>query len=341
LFGIGSFIIGGCATKKKLLILDCNGMLWSSQKATSVPRVKNNHGVYYIQGSIYFERLKLHEFLARCFQVFDVAIWTCAQKRRMDAMKETIFTEDEQYQFKFVWDQSMTMNSWVRRPDGACNVMMKNLGDVWSRYMGEYDDTNTILIEDSPTKAFMNPSRTALHPPTFEFGDCTDRFLLDILWPFLERLSVARDMRRFLAINMPKWSAKNLEFDKKHNVEIYENLRLRYKPLEPSVPTYSIFHASEYEITYSEKRLISQLPYRNDNPQCINIFWSLVGGKYEGPYAKDPLKFIQMIREIRRVSDRLEVKDVVTKCNRDRAVDRDGKKLTCTNARCKLCKYFV
>ena len=306
-----------------------------------MPRIRNGHGVHYIQGALYTERPGLHQFLARCFNLFDVAIWTCAQKRRVDAMVETIFTKDEQHQFKFVWDQSKTCDSFVRRPDGASNVMFKFLGDVWNRYMGEYDDTNTILIEDLPTKAFMNPSKTALHPPTFKFGDCNDTFLLDILWPFLKRLSVARYVRRFFDLNMPKWSAQNLEFDKKHNPEVYENLRFKYTPREPSIPNYSILHASEHEITYREKWLISKLPYRNDSPACTKAFWSLVGGAYEGPYAEDPLKFIQMIREIRRVSDKLELKGPVTKCNRDKQVDKDREKLTCTNARCKDCKYFV
>lgn len=211
--------------KRKLLILDCNGLLWSSQRAKYVPQIRNNHGVYYIRGNIYFERLGLHRFLSRCFQIFDVAIWTCASPARMELMVKTIFTEDEQYRFKFIWDQSCTIDSSILKLDGSCHVMFKDLNRVWQRYSDIYDDSNTILIDDSPMKTFLNPSETALHPPSLKFGDCTDTFLPNILWPFLEKLSCARDVRWFLAINMPKWSLKNWHFDRKDNVEIYERLK--------------------------------------------------------------------------------------------------------------------
>ena len=196
--------------KRKLLILDCNGLLWGSTKATVPRRLErtfSKDGIHFITHYIYYERLGLHRFLSHCFEKFDIAIWTCAGKTRTNHMVDTIFTEDERRQFKFIWDQSYTTDSRVERDDVKCNVMLKDLTQVWDHkiYHGIYDDTNTILVDDSPIKTFVNPTCTALYPSTFQFGDSKDTFLLDILWPLLDKLSYAIDVRQFLNINMPKW----------------------------------------------------------------------------------------------------------------------------------------
>src|SRR5450759_5010904 len=152
--------------RRKLLILDLNGLLWSSKRAKHAlqpEQPSSQHGVHQIQDIIYFERLGLHQFLARCFGRFDVAIWTCAVKARTNAMVQTIFTKEERNKFKFVWDNSFTTDSRVLKSDGSCNVMLKNLRMVWEaqRYAGLYDDSNTILIDDSLVKTFINPDFTS------------------------------------------------------------------------------------------------------------------------------------------------------------------------------------
>jgi len=61
---------------------------------------------------------------------------------------------------------------------------------------------------------------------------------------------------------------------------------------------------------------------------------------YEGPYVKDPLSFMEMIRLVRAYSDRFSLIEPKSTCSRDRKVDRDRKKLTCTNHHCKDCKFY-
>ena len=74
-------------TRRKLLILDCNGLLWGA-KTTKVPRqvVLSKDGVHYINHYVYYERQGLHQFLALCFEQFDVAIWTCAGMARTNVI---------------------------------------------------------------------------------------------------------------------------------------------------------------------------------------------------------------------------------------------------------------
>ena len=187
---------------RKLLILDLNGVLVSYTSAKHQPRQSKKitygqHGIHYIANKVYFARMRLHQFLAHCFERFDVAIWTCVGTPRTDAMVKGIFTEEEQKKFKFIWDSSRTMDSKVRRRDGHFNVMFKDLTTVWNtpEFVGLYDDSNTVLIDDSPLKTFLNPDFTSLYPTPLKFGDCKDTFLPDILWPLLQKLSLARDVK--------------------------------------------------------------------------------------------------------------------------------------------------
>ena len=330
--------------KRKLLILDCNGLLWSSKRAKHAlqpGQSSSQHGVHQIQNAIYFERLGLHQFLARCFERFDVAIWTCAGKARTNAMVETIFTEEERNKFKFVWDNSFTTDSRVLKSDGSCNVMLKNLRMVWEaqRYAGFYDDSNTILIDDSPVKTFINPDFTSLFPTPFKFGDCEDTFLPHILWPLLLKLSLALDVRRFLQINTPKWSLKNCKYDERINSEVYATMKTKFSVTKPSVPKYTILDVSEYEVTWHEKFLISKIPpsHKCTERNIRELALSLLGRSYEGPYLNDPLQFINMIWRIRMSSEKFDLVDAVTSCNRDEIVDEDRSKLTCSNLRCTLC----
>ena len=339
--------------KRKLLILDCNGLLWGSRPAKVPQRPGNTmskNGIHFIGYHIYYERLRLHQFLSLCFAKFDVAIWTCAGKARTNAMVDTIFTEEERRQFKFIWNQSMTTDSGVERDDVKCNVFLKDLRQVWKHriYNGVYDDTNTILIDDSPIKAFVNPTFTGLFPTTFQFGDSKDTFLLDILWPLLDKLSCAIDVQRFLRINTPKWSSKNERIQLRHQSEAYEMLQIKYKwsKPKPSVPTYTILDVSEHEVTYQEKSLINKLSCKLSvaGPITQRMFdtlkgyaISLLGRDYEGPYCQDYLGFIEKIQGIRKSSTKFDYDPLITKCNRDVRVDRDRTKLTCSNARCRDC----
>ena len=355
LINVVDILIGAFPIRRKLLVFDCNGLLWSCKTARD-PSTRSlsqeEHkaaGVHCIHSMIYFERLRLHQFLSDCFDKFDVAIWTCAGKRRTDAMVEAIFSEDERAKFKFIWDQSQIIDSGILRSDGNCNVMFKSLKRIWEHkeYVGLYDDSNTVLIDDSPLKSFLNPDFTSLHPSSFKFGDCKDTFLPDILWPLLEKLSLAQDVRRFLKLNMPKWSLKTCQLDQKSNHEQYALIKYRWREhvTKPSIPKYTIFDVSKYEVSRSEKKVMCNIPFPSQKSwtenNLIRIVKDVLGYEYKGPYLTDPSSFVHRIREIRKIDSKFDFKPVesIILCTRDFEVDPDGSKLTCSNLRCKDCLY--
>ena len=235
---------------RKLLILDCNGVMWTSKKAKEPPRPDlpstTGQGVHYIDGNIFCERMRLKKFLSLCFEKFDVAIWTCAGKTQTEALVQTIFTEEERSQFKFIWHERYTTNSGILRPDGKRNWTLKNLGTIWDdTHRGVYDDTNTLLIDDSPFKAYpqSEDSHCFIHLP-LNFGDFQDTFLIDILWPLLDRLSRAIDVKLFLLVNQPKWSTMNEINDMVINIQVYDQLGKKFHAREPSNPKYTILDVS-------------------------------------------------------------------------------------------------
>ena len=336
--------------KRKLVILEGSGVLWSSRKEKTAPSPgtssSRNH-VHHIKNGnadlLLFERLRLHQFLAKCFEIFDVAIWTSVGPTYTQTIVQTIFTQDELSKFKFIWDGSHCSDSTVPRDDMNCNVLLKDLRLVWvDKFPGVYDDSNTILIDVSPMKTFQNPEFTSLYPPIFKFGDCTDTFLIHILWPLLHKLSFAVDVRRFISINMPKWSLKNSELDRKKHADLYVALKECVVVTMPTVPKYTILDVSDLEVTWKEKRLIDQLPPRwhkgCTKERVHGLVLLLLGRLYEGPYRDDPLQFISDIEKIRYSGSRkFTLTGPVTECTRDMVVDQDRKKLTCSNIRCKDC----
>ena len=263
-------------------------------------------------------------------------------------MVKTIFTDEEQQKFKFIWDNSFTRDSQVLRPDGKCNIMFKDLTLIWDvKYNGMYDNSNTLIIDDSPLKTFVNTPFTVLHPTPFKFGDCHDSCLLDILWPVLHKLCYAVDVRKFLQLNTPKWSLANAELDIVQYPVYYEKLKKYCKVATATIHGYTILDLSEHEVTWIEKYQISKIPPRN-HPSLTNKRISSIANRllplnyedYQGLWLNDHLGFVNKVREVRDTTNKFSFGEV-TRCNRDMLIDEDRSKLTCSNIRCKDCAYRV
>jgi hypothetical protein len=113
------------------------------------------------------------------------------------------------------------MDSGIQRPDvtdGRTNILFKDLRAVWRNFGGQYDTTNTILVDDSSTNFFFNLDHTTLYANPFSIATKnTDTFLLQVLWPYLSRVAQARDAYQFLKVNTPKWSNYNLKLFSKND----------------------------------------------------------------------------------------------------------------------------
>jgi TFIIF-interacting CTD phosphatase-like protein len=158
--------------KRKLLVLDLNGLLWDSVKHQA--KGPNRHvstakGIFWDRrhgfSTMYSKRPGIHEFLSSAFKLFDVAIWTCAGQPRTEHMMEMMLTKEERSKLKFTFTQENSFNTKIRRldvTDGKAMVFLKKFSQIYSGFDNLYGEDNTILVDDSPVKAFANPRWSSL-----------------------------------------------------------------------------------------------------------------------------------------------------------------------------------
>ncbi|CAH9139234.1 unnamed protein product [Cuscuta epithymum] len=142
------------SSRKKLLILDVNGLLAAVDRLTSAGRVS-----YSVT-----KRPFCDDFLHFCFERFDVAIWSSRIKKNLDPIVDDMFG-DLKGKLVFCWDMSYcTRTKFKTLEDKYKPIVFKELWKVrdsgfpnqpWPK--GYYNESNTLLLDDSPYKALLNP----------------------------------------------------------------------------------------------------------------------------------------------------------------------------------------
>ncbi|KAK1432929.1 hypothetical protein QVD17_09832 [Tagetes erecta] len=167
---------------KKLIILDVNGLL-----ADIVPRRPNhNKGHNYIntRKRTIFKRPYLDEFLSFCFERFNVAIWSSRCIQNLDPAVDYLLG-DLKKKLLFMWDGSRCtcagMGTLEKQIKG---IVAKDLRKVWNEdgpcnawVKGTFHESNTLLIDDSPYKALLNPKHTGIFPASYSYKNTNDKFL--------------------------------------------------------------------------------------------------------------------------------------------------------------------
>ncbi|KAL8229196.1 hypothetical protein R6Q57_014096 [Mikania cordata] len=166
-------------SKKILLILDVNGLLADVIN----PPPKDCKSDINISRRAIFKRPFLDGFLAFCFERFDVAIWSSRTRKVLDPVVDYLLG-DLKKKLVFLWDLSHCTSSSVRSLENQHKlIVFKNLRKIWegkilnaseNRY---YDESNTLMLDDSPYKALLNPKHTGIFPLPFHYKDINDNFL--------------------------------------------------------------------------------------------------------------------------------------------------------------------
>ncbi|KAI7880565.1 HAD-like protein [Lichtheimia hyalospora FSU 10163] len=155
-----SEVCDGNETRKQLIVLDLNGTL--------VSRTGKRGGYRGMYVRPYHD-----EFLEYLFEHFTVMVWSSAQPHSVDNMCR-MFGEYRSQLYK-VWDRThlgLTHADYHRK-----SVTIKDLEFIWrdsSIANDNFDATNTILLDDSPAKAVLQPYN-AIHLATFDHKSSTFR----------------------------------------------------------------------------------------------------------------------------------------------------------------------
>ncbi|KAL8200652.1 hypothetical protein R6Q57_011991 [Mikania cordata] len=166
-------------SKKILLILDVNGLLADVIN----PPPKNCKPDIKISRRAIFKRPFLDDFLGFCFERFDVAIWSSRTRKILDPIVDYLLG-DLKKNLVFVWDSSHCTNSSVRSLENHYKfIVFKKLGKIWEENSliasenGYYNDSNTLLLDDSPYKALLNPKHTGIFPLSYTHKELNDNSL--------------------------------------------------------------------------------------------------------------------------------------------------------------------
>ncbi|RUP06380.1 NLI interacting factor-like phosphatase-domain-containing protein [Jimgerdemannia flammicorona] len=137
----------------KLLVLDLNGTL--------IYRNKPKSGIT--------PRPFLRDFLNFAFAHFDVMVWSSAQPENVNRMTE--FFGSHKKDLIATWDRKSFDLSPAQYNKKSLTI--KNLEAIWNKSIAvhRYDQTNTILVDDSPLKAQLQPFN-CLHLPEFDKKRC-------------------------------------------------------------------------------------------------------------------------------------------------------------------------
>jgi hypothetical protein len=164
--------------KKKLLILDLNGVLIDRILAKEFIRpidwgdeIPMELRPKHVGGFLCWKRKNLKSFLKYIFKNFTVAVWSSAKLHNTKKLVEFVFGSLEN-KLLFIWGQDRC----GKEPHPTSKVkplFLKNLVDVWKEFP-EYSLDNTLLIDDSILKNKNNPVETYFISPKWTYIEITD-----------------------------------------------------------------------------------------------------------------------------------------------------------------------
>ncbi|KAL9274851.1 hypothetical protein AKJ16_DCAP24889 [Drosera capensis] len=148
-------------SKKKLLILDINGLLAD----IVYPAPKGYKADTKIAGQAIFKRPACSDFLKFCLGDL---MWQFGHQ-----------DQNLKHKLVFRWDLSYCTKSKFRDLENPYKpLIFKELQKIWGKCdpdlpweKGDYDESDTLLLDDSPYKALLNPPHTAIFPFTHNFKD--------------------------------------------------------------------------------------------------------------------------------------------------------------------------
>ncbi|KAM7264150.1 hypothetical protein ACFE04_001833 [Oxalis oulophora] len=155
------------APKKKLLILCIGGLLChrvnrKDMAYWSQPQISRRPDAAYGSYKVY-KRPHCDDFVKFCLERFEVGIWSSARDKinrwYLDSALDGIMPGLRR-KLLFAWDQEQCTDSGFKSLEKKTKpIFLKQLRDVWKMkfQVGQFSESNTLLIDNDPYKALLNP----------------------------------------------------------------------------------------------------------------------------------------------------------------------------------------
>uniref|UniRef100_A0A7N1A405 Mitochondrial import inner membrane translocase subunit TIM50 n=1 Tax=Kalanchoe fedtschenkoi TaxID=63787 RepID=A0A7N1A405_KALFE len=166
--------------RKKLLVLDINGLL--ADIVSPIPRDYRSDAN--IARRAIFKRPFCNEFLMFCFDTFEVGIWSSRTQKNVERVIDFLLG-DLKDQLLFCWDVTQcTPTGFSSLENKYKTLMFKEIRKLWEPQDhglpwedGHFNESNTLLVDDSPYKALLNPSHTSIFPQSYSYQNRSDTSL--------------------------------------------------------------------------------------------------------------------------------------------------------------------
>ncbi|CAM8992569.1 unnamed protein product [Rhodiola kirilowii] len=192
--------------RRKLLILDINGLL---ADIVAPPIPSGYIPDIRVSRKAVFRRPFCESFLQFCFERFDVGVWSSRVKQNLNMVIDFLM-RGLANKLLFCWNRShCTTTKFPSIENKHKPMVMKELKRLWEKpshaawEKGKYDQSNTLLVDDSPYKALRNPADTGIFPLPYQYTDVNDCSLGPggDLRVYLERLAMADNVPEFVRNN--------------------------------------------------------------------------------------------------------------------------------------------
>jgi hypothetical protein len=161
----------GTRKHKHLLVLDLNGLLVDRRMAAfaeadgtkRAPDAK--FGKFFI-----YNRPHMVEFVNWLSDHFTVGVWSSAQTHNAKLLVNHIWGKHRD-KLAFVWgqDRCTHVGAMETSAPNSKPILLKDLNELWrAPSYARFGPRNTLLIDDSPYKAVMNPPNSAIHPEEYK-----------------------------------------------------------------------------------------------------------------------------------------------------------------------------
>ncbi|KAJ8537701.1 hypothetical protein K7X08_014241 [Anisodus acutangulus] len=212
--------------KKKLLVLNLGGLLVHRVHRRNRFNVQSYEPDLICGNFSVFKRPFCDQFLKFCLERFEVGLWSSAMERNMDAILDNVMVGLRR-KLLFVWDQQKCVDSGFKCLEKKEKpIFLKPMKKIWENKYdllpfrgGKFSESNTLMIDDEPHIALINPPNTAVFPPIFKVGNGKDTFLgpKGDMQKFLDGLVDADDVPTYVKehplIGQPAITASHRDWD--------------------------------------------------------------------------------------------------------------------------------
>jgi len=196
---------------RKLIILDLNGFLIhriDDANITECPSYTK------IPNSRFWVKLRPYakEFLRWCFDNFEVVIWSTVKSENILPLINILLGDDSSLLAGLYCNDHCTRTGIFPFKKKNKEMLLKDLSIVWKDFNGKYGEHNTLLIDDSTYKTYLNPKNTAIFPPEYNGDDSIDTLMLSVnpvgpLVKCLQEILLVSDIREYVS-SFSLWSSE-------------------------------------------------------------------------------------------------------------------------------------